>query len=549
MNYGYEPTLVIQTAGSPPQTIRPRTLHRCCLPLAALANVGGVLLDFFADLPEASQALSLLRTPFEALLTRTPPRSRLVSRHFTHDDLQVILAVARRIPKVTAAHVSRWFKVPKASGTHARLVQNLHLLSTGLNTSNFRTPFSHIHAIARQLLASDAVVLADFANWFYQIPITESWSKFFQANIAVGRGAFVSVELQVLSMGLAISVFIAHCLALAFVRPAARLVSADVFSDAWVDNLVGGGSVQHAQALSRSLERLASEAHVAWSSPPTVHTESFVFLGLKFDLQRKTVGPTADTISKLHRNLERLQRASLRDLLSVVGMLVWLNFVVVRCPMAFLESLLDWLRRAATRMDELDRPARFPEAVHADIVRFTHWTCEASLSLSDLDPPSCRELTLFSDASNIALGAVYREGKHLTVRSWPADESLIIYVRELLAHVRGIQMVPRNISAVGAGLDNTNALAALRRGHSVNAIVNQLLRFYYAHLEHRGLHVSTCFVPTVGMLADFPSRSLPLPSNALDYFRQHSPLWPLPFFRLPPWITEGGGGEEEIQFS
>jgi hypothetical protein len=100
-----------------------------------------------------------------------------------------------------------------------------------------------------------------------------------------GRGAFFDVELFVLSMGFALSVFIAHSLALAVARRAAETTAVD--HDARVDNLVWAGPPANLRRTAAELERLRG------SAAPALHEDTFEFLGLEFSLRKKVVVPSA----------------------------------------------------------------------------------------------------------------------------------------------------------------------------------------------------------------------------------------------------------------
>ena len=73
-------------------------------------------------------------------------------------------------------------------------------------------------------------------------------------TVAAARGHFEIRTLRVLSMGLALSVFIAHMLALEIVRRAVDRAVAEY--DAWVDNLIALTNDEN--AIQGILERFAS---------------------------------------------------------------------------------------------------------------------------------------------------------------------------------------------------------------------------------------------------------------------------------------------------
>lgn len=536
MIYGYDPAIVVACGGDR-RVIRQRR-PRTQLPLAEVVNVGGLRLEWFRDRGEGNSVLQVLQAPLSDLFIAAPrSRTQIVSRGFLQEDLPTIMAITD--PVADTQHATSWFKVPKSSNVAARLVQDFSYLSSLLDPNRCRPRFPQIHKLIVDVLRCDAIVLADFANWFYQIPITPAWGKFLQGRIAQRRGTFSCVQLRVMSMGLGVSVGIAHTLANVFATSSAEEAALRVCAAAWVDNLYGGGNVEQARSLAKAWEEAARCANAVWSEPPVVYEGECELLGLRFFLGEKRVTATEAMKEKIERNLQRLVGATLRELLGVVGLLLWLNFVVSRCPLAFAEDLLNWLRRVTRDLTALDFKTTLPAAVRDDIIRLSNFAIRASISLEDLTPPATPRLTLFSDAAAHALGAVYQNPDGvLSIRSWPADPTLHIFAKELLAHMFSLELVPRGIRAIGCGIDSTNTLSATRRGHSVNATVNFLLRRYYSYRNKRELHVSQAFIPSERNIADFPSRRLPLPPDSAAYFRSVPQTLPLPFFAVPPWAAQ-----------
>ena len=206
------------------------------LPLANIENAGKLRLDKLRSRETLRQVFELMDTPLEELMTeevRCPDTSGPFSRGFLPEDLLQIAKVTRESRGGPAAGNARWFKVPKASGEDARLVQGLGRLSAALTAP--RTKFTRLHELVANILARKIAMQADLKNWFYQIAVNPAWGKWLRAKIVAGRGKFKEVELTVLSMGLSLSVFIAHSLGKEIASMASEELKAYV--DAWVDNL------------------------------------------------------------------------------------------------------------------------------------------------------------------------------------------------------------------------------------------------------------------------------------------------------------------------
>ena len=128
------------------------------------------------------------------------------------------------------------------------------------------------------------MLLADFRNWFYQLRILNAeWKQWLQAVIKRRRDT-VRVELDVLSMGLSLSVFIAHCLARHFARRHSRSI---LVSDAWVVagsllevSCFWAGSLVEMQRVKAEVIQQAVYLNVEFSEPPQIYTTTFTFLGL-----------------------------------------------------------------------------------------------------------------------------------------------------------------------------------------------------------------------------------------------------------------------------
>ncbi len=140
--------------------------------------------------------------------------------------------------------------------------------------------------------------------------------------------------------------------------------------DAWVDNLVWLGSVQDLRAIMAELERLMIELNFAWSENPKLHVDSFVFVGLLFDLKKRCATTTGETNERMVKHLRVLgEEMTLRAALSIVGLVLWTNWALTRCPLAFLENLLSWLRTVCSEdsLRSLDDSLLIPVAVRLDL--------------------------------------------------------------------------------------------------------------------------------------------------------------------------------------
>lgn len=510
------------------ETVKIRPLARnCCLPLCPVENAGGFRYELLRGNPLLEEVFRILDGPLENLFVRQPPlpKQKVVSRGFLQQDLAIVRSVC--VPPPPGTITQKFFKVEKANGLESRLVQNLSSISACLSPP--RVPFCPLHLLFARLLRHDAVMLADLKNWFYQIAVPASWRRWFGVRLAAGRGEFTDHALFVLSMGLGVSVFLAHMLALAVARAAA---TAEVDTDAWVDNVFWAGPPAALDAVAANLADLKSRLAFEWSSPPAVSQTEFVFVGLRFCLREKTVSPTEKLRTQLAVDRRRLlDQPTLRTALSVVGLLLWLNWAVARCPLAFCSSLLEWLARCGGELSSLDLRVVLPPPVLDDIARLSADVAAARLSASDLADPLPPTVSVFSDASDFALAAVIREGGSApSVRTWPADPATTIFAREALAFLLAVRAVPRGVPAEFA-VDNLGLFFAARKGHSRSDFGNEVLREFFRVASPR---LRIAFVRSRANLADFPSRGRALPPSWAEFFAQVVSA-PLPFFRVPSW--------------
>jgi len=507
--------------------------QRCFLPLAKIKNPGGLRLDEFRAFALCKLVFELLDSDFEKLLVERPPsRPPSISRGFSAEDLHEIRELTQPPPAGVDVFVSRWFKVPKSDGVWARLVQDLGLLSDYLDPP--KVPFTNLHVLMQKILRANFAATGDLKNWFYQIPIPEAWRRWFGARLASGRGSFEIRCLFVLSMGLAISVFIAHVLSLAI---AAFVASENLSSDAWVDNLLWlGERDEHFAGFQERVSAAERRFNCVWSETPT-RTRRFDFVGIFYDLLRKRARLCDKIRQKLleaSRKLESTSSLPLREALAEIGLCVWSNYAVGRYPLSFFESLLRWLSSTAASPSTLDETVEIPPEVCRDLARLTSLCAEADIDLDDLECPPHPGITAFSDASDKAIAAVSRHDGAAFVSAAPTDATLPIFAREALAHLLAVMTVPRGVRAAGFAIDNTNWLHALWRGHSRSGELNAVLRHLFTRIAATDLTIFAGYVPSAQQLADHPSRGRPLPTNWEDFFKLPLSLRQIPFFRPPP---------------
>ena len=520
------------------EEIRVRPARSICLfPLAPIRNPGGLHMGRMrrASFSYIPRVFEIFDAPFETLLNRQPnplPRKTAVCREFSATDIPEI-----RNLTVPAADVggklflSRWFKVSKSDNATARLVQALGELSDCLDPP--RVPFTKLPFLMIKILRARRAATGDLKNWFYQIPIPPEWRRWFAARLAAARGEFEVRCLFVLSMGLAVSVFIAHVFSLAI---AAR-IAASLLSDAWVDNLLWL-EMQEGQfeGFDARVKEATEHFNIMWSDEPALYTV-FDFVGLNFDLTTKRARLCDKIQSKLLRTAQQLRKDSpltLRDSLAAIGLTIWGNYAVGRYPLSFFEPLLRWLSATASTPEALNDSVELPPEVRADITRLAELCAAASVDLADLESPPEPGITAFSDASDTALAAVsFVDGVQRT-STCPTDPTLPIFAREALAHFLAAISIPRHLSSAGFAIDNTNWLHALWKGHSRNGQLNAVLRHMYTHLAATDTTAFAGYVPSRLQLADFPSRQKELPANWKDYYDLPLDLKKVPFFRPPP---------------
>ena len=527
--------VVRNSQGEEVRVRQPRS--HCTLPLAPIQNPGGLNMTSVrtTDAPFIARAFEILDAPFESLLVREPdplPQNNTMCRGFIARDLVEIITLT--VPReAVPGHVffSRWFKVSKSDNVSARLVQALGELSDCLAPP--KVPFTNLHLLMTKILRARRAAHGDLKNWFYQIPIPPAWRRWFAAKLATARGSFEVRCLFVLSMGLAISVFIAHVFSLAI---AAR-IAGDLLFDAWVDNLLW---LQMEDNQFEGFDARVREAtaffNIKWSDPPKLYTV-FDFVGLSFDLEAKAARLCDKTKQKLLQTARRLDgnpTLTLRESLAAIGLTIWANYAVGRYPLSFFEQLLRWLSATASTPQQLNESVTLPPAVQTDICRLAELCSVASLDLCDLETPRDPGITAFSDASDTALAAVSFVDGETRTSTAPTDATLPIFAREALAHFLAAISIPRHLSTAGFAIDNTNWLHALWRGHSRNGQMNAVLRHMYTHLAASDTTAFAGYVPSRLQLADFPSRHRQLPSNWQRYFEQPVKLRKIPFFRPPP---------------
>ena len=493
-----------------------------------------VLSEFlWRDIPGTAPVDEFFSQPFSSLFlspeTAGVQQRNRSAREFTKQDLYTLtrpsaggLAVAARKPDDTASPwACPWAKVPKKSGEGSRLTQQLRPLNRVL-VKPPRAQIPHLHALVCSVLSGAAVVLADAKNFFYLFRLPLLWRSFFCTVMRVASRR-VFLELCVLPMGFAFSVWVAQLVARAFVHWAAP---AALHADAWVDNFFWvAPSAAVAADIAESVSDAAARVGLPFSDPPTVHTRAFELVGLRFCLAERTCvlgGALRDSIARARPPTDR--PVSLRTLLRYVGAVLWGNWALRASPLCaaplFLGFLSAHMRRASAEPSFFDVVASIPPPVLLELLCLERRVLEAVFRPDSPDPDTHE--VLFSDASSLGLGFVLVDSAGLPASQgfFPlADSALPIFARETLALFFGLAACPARGRQVFAAVDNTNLFFSILKGHSRNAVVNVLLSCVFRLLALKRLRLRVAIVPSAAELADFTSRLRALPADISPYLR------------------------------
>lgn len=486
--------------------LRPRRTT-CRLPLAPIVPPR-LLLDRLATLsPPTAQlqfSLDLIQQPgfadsIHEKLRHAERVRRHVSRHFSPADIQ-LLADSGTLEEGIASLVLPAFKVPKKQND-ARFVVDGRRFNDLLGDMRFPTALPDIQDVADDLRDHRWVFTADARSWFYQIPICARLGSLLGVCLASRRGSYASFIHKALSMGIRPAPFIAQEIA---THVANASLEPGVIVRVWIDNFVFLSDDRAAIERTRArFLRACAKTNLVLGTCTGVGSSGEV-LGMQFD--EHSVSVAADTKRSLAQTLESWkQNRTARSLLQFTGTAIWVNHCIARQPLARYAPIFAEVSAAVTlaiQTDDWDIKLNATLQIDQALEAWCSSLASASLRQPEADDGS----TLFTDASDEAMGAVLLERDSMLTfsRLFDRDEAdSPIFLRELGALLEGLRWAhAQGKKPSVVCVDNSAAVAIYRKGHSTDPTANKMM----ADAPWvRGI----AWIPSACNISDEPSRNKP----------------------------------------
>jgi len=407
------------------------------------------------------------------------------------------------------------FKVPKASGTDARLIGDCRVMNSLLP----KPPpmgLPPIHGVMERLLPHHVLHQEDGHSYFYQFGLSPSAAAAFGVRVGDARGNFDTAQMEVMTMGLNHAPVVAQ--RTSDLVSANTLALSDTSSDVvdWVDNfLFGAHDFPAMDTTLGSFKDVCRRVNLTLKPSKDVPGKTMEALGLYWNVETADplehfVALTVDFKVKLRvAYVQYLESSTPRSLFRVMGSVMWAIYTILRRPLAAYPAVMNEIRKVAKRVQGEPRtiwddilPGPSAE-LRYELESLINDSVVARLTLGALRtcPPT---RTVWSDASNYAWGYVQQDDEGFRVASLGHDIA-DIFVAELLAAADLWFTMASEGGFPVLSVDNTGATHSLLKGHSRNKAGDLILRRLAESLPPDS-RAFVRWVPTGCNVADEPSR-------------------------------------------
>jgi hypothetical protein len=449
-------------------------------------------------------------------------------------DVGTLTAAAFLLPIVHALCFVKLFTVPEREKERRRVVGWPRATNAAerkvVQEATYRGRFFKAAEI-RDNVKYTYAAQADFKKFFQLFEVSPECRCYF----AVGGG----LGLATMPTGGVAPPLIAHTLTSAVAVLAIREAGGLVVYDANIDNV--RFLSDDIDALMRVWNCFMTKCHsigIVIGEASTVDDirdrRPYTYLGMVFDHVHRRVSQTPKTVRKLQHMhdvfFDGTQRKIL-DIMCVFSTCLWASTVV------------DW--RLAKVYHVFKQLRRLARAQHKGATVAVVWPSIVPLWRSWLQELAAEEarfvyvsttanpILAYSDACLDGWGATVFNAAHVDILGsrWTKHERrLHINVLEVLAVKRFLEQwqppeqTPEERTAIRLLLDNTSAIAWLKRRRSATFTANGIVADILEILESKGLAiVSTTYVPSARNLADAPSRG-DFATPASDMLQWHTAL-------------------------
>jgi hypothetical protein len=403
-------------------------------------------------------------------------------------------------PEKPLRALCKYFEVPKTESNRA--------IGDARSANNMfrRPPAVGLPYLPEVLLLMKSInvkyfVTGDWRHYFYQIPISEELSRFFQVDTG-----FLSAQFQVLPMGFSWSPWIAQALGWTIIlarednqpplgvddatRERANVPGYVVLREhgvevgvivLWYDNvLVATRTKSLAERWHARLEKNGERVNVVWKELEAPATRA-TYIGLELDAEADLKWRHKAT--KPEKWLNRIEKPIIcaKDIAALVGILIW-DATITLTPLLHYFDEINLLRKFSPRCKakvEWKKPLTLQDEDAAAIRRLKEALRRACLNpwTSPPKPKTHLDLFLASDASDRRAGVVFINSGNknllwLTHRFKDEARKNSIFMKELMAILLAVRFAKKHCTHeweechIHIAVDNTAAIGALQKGYS-----------------------------------------------------------------------------------
>jgi hypothetical protein len=391
-----------------------------------------------------------------------------------------------------------------------RLITDVPHLNKSIK-GKVRAALPKITKMYRQLLSTSWIVSADFACFYFQLPLHKR-----KGSAYTFRHKGRLYRWKVVPMGAGWSCKAAQEVAAAFCSKVAAIAGCAVWYTTYIDNLYWGcNSEADALRIRQAVEELATQIRAKFTME---HWQRGTVLGVTIDLIEKVV-TVLDAFYAKHSQVWSRPPDNLQEMYRWTGVLIRAHYVL-RGQLASISRLLGTLSssarlRAAGREEDWVCTQEIREAIQ-EAQQITKKGTRANVSQDD--PLGEVDLLVYSDAAEWGAGAVCITESRIWTHSipWSEDESYQADWAQVDREARAATNILRRVTREGLAEPGHILLAvdagvlvfAEKRGHSLNSRVREFVE------TARSLKVRTFHVRSKKNIADAPSRGKePLPDE------------------------------------
>ncbi|CAD2215151.1 hypothetical protein AGDE_03479 [Angomonas deanei] len=363
--------------------------------------------------------------------------------------------------------------------------------------------------------------------------VTDLTTSFFQVELPPElRPLFTMVaedgsryQMRVLPMGLSISPEIMQMITatLAGHPDYAANPYSSVHVNVWIDNIQVTGPKPKVQTVLRDIKRTASQCGITLNEDETLVSTEYTFAGIRFNHNDKTVALG----EKAHRKLcsDYKEHYTLEELERLFGKL-WFAARVLDIPVQrcwwFLKSVRRQFSKWSRGLLTGSSTAALSTSARRQMDRWYTWAAENKPRVIRNLPVSNSEFDLFTDSTLDGWGAVCinRATKRTIIMGarWPtrSDNINAAETRAVFCAFQAlIPELPRG-AQIHLHVDNTSALASLRKGYARSEAINAELHTRLSELPY---HIQADYVQSAANPADYPSRNPMYQATRVRYMR------------------------------